>query len=84
MVISGDEFLYQFSSSVGDDIEHTVEKKLTITRSNYKYSESQNIISNKKNYYGLTDDEKAEYQSRYDKFILPIRNFIDQYKESVN
>lgn len=81
---NGETTEYEFTSSIGEDSQHIKEKKLTIFRLDNKNLNNKFDISNNKNYSSLSDEEKKTYQEHYDKFILPIRKFIDEYKKSIN
>ena len=81
---NGENTEYEFTSSIGEDSQHIIEKRVSISRLDNKGLDNKVDISNKKNYSSLSDEEKKIYQEHYDKFILPIRKFIDEYKESVN
>lgn len=81
---NGENTEYEFTSSIGEDSQHIMEKKFSISRLDNKSLDNKVNISNKKNYSSLSDEEKKIYQEHYDKFILPIRKFIDEYKDGVN
>ena len=81
---NGENTEYEFTSSIGEDSQHIMEKKFSISRLDNKSLDNKVDISNKKNYSSLSDEEKKIYQEHYDKFILPIRKFIDEYKDGVN
>ena len=77
---NGENTEYEFTSSIGEDSQHIMEKKFSISRLDNKSFDNKVDISNKKNYSSLSEEEKKIYQEHYDKFILPIRKFIDEYK----
>ena len=81
---NGENIEYEFSSSIGEDSQHIKEKKFSIFRFDNKSLDNKVDILNKKNYSSLSDEEKKIYQDHYQMFILPIRKFIDEYKDGVN
>ena len=74
---------YQFYSNISKD-DQTIKKSATITNQILSpKSLNENIIL-KKSYQQLSKEEKEKYKNNIDLLILPIKEFINEHKESIN
>lgn len=83
-VLEGDNVTYHFTSSIGYDDGQVNEKELSIINSYDKNSRIVRPNLTKKSYSSYSETEKNQIMSYRDELILPIRNFVIQYKDGIN
>ena len=83
-VLEGDNVTYHFTSSIGYDDGQVNEKELSIINSYDKGGKIVRPNLTKKSYSSYSETEKNQIMSYRDELILPIRNFVIQYKDGIN
>ena len=79
----GDEDEYHFHSIIETE-NQTSDKKMLIANSFREDGIIQRNVSKAVKYTSLSVDEKKAYRMSIDNIFLPIREFINQYKDSIN
>lgn len=80
---NADIITYNIHSNYEDN-NHTIEKDLVATCLVRETGALDEEVENKINFSSLSDDEKNNFKNSINDFMLPIRNFIYQHKNSIN
>ena len=84
VISNGNNIKYQFSSHIGDNNDNMVEKKLVIEGNRMEDGALSKDTFKSVDYSTLSKDDKDKFDTSINNFFLPIREFIDEYKNSIN
>lgn len=74
---------YKFHSNIEKDGEK-VEKSLSIVNTFLFDGVLEEDVSSSMDYSALSEEEQRFFSEHFDDFILPIRKFIDEYKDGID